>query len=366
MTLTISELARALDAELWGDGSIAVTGAGEPAAVGPVADGAARLALAMSPAYAGALKPGSAALIAQGMDPAALGLAAAVIVTRPRLAMAGLTRSFDAGPDIAPGIHPAAIVAPGAEIGAGAAIGPFTVIGAGARIGARARIASHVSIGAGSVIGTDALIHAGVRIAMRVTAGERLIVQPGAVIGSDGFSFVTAEESGVERARRSLGDRGGIAEQHWLRIHSLGGVVIGDDVEIGANTTIDAGTIRATAIGSGTKLDNLVHVGHNVQVGRDALLCGQVGIAGSSRIGDRVVLAGQCGVSDNIFVGDDVVAGGGSKIYTNVPAGRVVLGAPATRMDSQIEIQKAWRRLPRLFTQVAELQKTVTRLLDKG
>ena len=365
MTITMSDLAQSLGGRLWGDGSVRVTGAAEPAEAGAVTGGAARVAMAMAPKYAETLAPGAAALIAEGMDPAAFGLAAAVIVPRPRLAMAGLTSALDRSAEMAPGIHPTAVIDPGAEIGEGAAIGPFVVIAAGVRLGARARIAAHVSIGRDSRIGDDALIHAGARIAHGVTAGDRLIVQPNAVIGSDGFSFVTPEISGVEEIRQTLGTRGEVRDQHWVRIHSLGGVSIGDDVEIGSGATIDRGTIRATSVGSGSKLDNMVHVGHNVIVGRDCLLCGQVGIAGSSRIGDRVVLAGQCGVSDNIFVGDDVIAGGASKIFTNVPAGRVILGSPATRMETQVEINKAQRRLPRMAAQLAELQKNVTRLLQK-
>lgn len=365
MTITLAELARALDARLWGDGSLRITGAAEPAQAGAASGGRAVIAMAMAPQYAAALSPGAAALIADGMDPQALGLAGAVIVARPRLAMAGLTRALDPGPEIAPGIHPTAVIDPSAEIGEGAAIGPFVVIGPRVRLGARARIAAHVSIGAGSVLGDDALLHAGVRIAHGVTAGDRLIVQPGAAIGGDGFSFVTPEVSGIEEIRHTLGRREQIRDQHWVRIHSLGGVILGDDVEIGANATIDRGTVRATSIGSGTKIDNLVQLGHNVQVGRDCLLCGLVGVAGSARIGDRVVLAGQCGVSDNIFIGDDVIAGGASKIFTNVPAGRVILGSPATRMETQVEINKAMRRLPRLVAQLAELQKAVARLTQK-
>src|SRR5690606_27493620 len=111
-----------------------------------------------------------------------------------------------------------------------------------------------------------------------------------------------------------------------------------------------------TTIGRGTKLDNLVHVGHNVQIGEDSLICGQVGIAGSSKIGSRVVLAGQCGVSDNIFVGDDVICGGGTKIFTNAPAGRVLLGYPAVKMETHVDIQKYLRRLPRLAARVAALE----------
>lgn len=365
MAVTLAELARALDARLWGDGSLTITGAAEPAQAGAASDGRAVVAMAMAPQYAAALAPGAAALISEGMDPEALGLAGAVIVARPRLAMAGLTRALDPGPELAPGIHPSAVIDPSAEIGEGAAIGPFVVIGPRVRIGARARIASHVSIGADSGVGEDALLHAGARIAHGVTAGARLILQSGAAIGGDGFSFVTPEVSGIEEIRHTLGHRGDVRDQHWVRIHSLGGVTLGDDVEVGANATIDRGTIRATSVGSGTKIDNLVQIGHNVQVGRDCLLCGLVGIAGSVRIGDRVVLAGQCGVSDNIFIGDDVIAGGASKIFTNVPAGRVILGSPAVRMETQVEINKAIRRLPRMAAQFAELQKTVTRLLQK-
>jgi UDP-3-O-[3-hydroxymyristoyl] glucosamine N-acyltransferase len=163
----------------------------------------------------------------------------------------------------------------------------------------------------------------------------------------------------VEEIRETLGSRAEIRGQSWTRIHSLGAVTIGDDVEIGANCCIDRGTIRDTQIGSGTKLDNLVHVGHNVEIGRDCLLCGQVGIAGSARIGDRVVMGGQCGVNDNIFVGNDVIAGGATKIFTNAPAGRVLLGYPAVKMETHVEMQKSLRRLPRLAARVAALEKGV-------
>ncbi|MGR3199699.1 MAG: UDP-3-O-(3-hydroxymyristoyl)glucosamine N-acyltransferase, partial [Paracoccus sp. (in: a-proteobacteria)] len=231
--------------------------------------------------------------------------------------------------------------------------------------GFRARIGAHVSIGRNARIGDDALIHPGARIGHDVVAGDRLIIQPGAVIGGDGFSFVTPEESGIEEIRRTLGARADIRQQHWTRIHSLGTVELGDDVEIGANATIDRGTIRATRVGSGTKIDNRVMLGHNVTVGKDCLLCSQVGIAGSSTVGDRVVLAGKVGVSDNISIGDDVIAGGAAKIFTRVPAGRVILGNPAVKMETQLEIQKAMRRLPRFAQQLSKLQETVTRLLEK-
>ncbi len=368
MRLTIAEIARALGAEPWGDAGAEVTGAAEPGAAGPT-----ELALAMAPKYAENLRPGALALLAPGMDPAAHGLRAAIVVPRPRLAMAGLTRAFDPDPAIAPGIHPSAVIDPDAQIGEGAAIGPFVSIGAGVRIGPRARIGAGASIGHGTRIGADVLIGPRVAILHNVAIGERAILHAGSVIGADGFSFVTETTSGVEEIRESLGQRGEAAAApeateagpHWHRIHSLGGVKIGDDVEIGANATVDAGTIRATRVGSGTKIDNLVHVGHNVIVGRDCLLCGQAGIAGSTRIGDRVVLGGQCGVSDNIFVGDDVIAGGATKIYSNVPAGRVILGPAGLKMETELEARRNIRRLPRMVAQLAEMRDTLARLTRK-
>lgn len=365
-SVTIGELALALDARSWGDQSLLVTGAAEPDSTEPVGPEGGLVAMAMSPKYAGALKPGCMAILADGMDPEAYGLKAAIFAPRPRLLMAGLTRAFDPGLDVAPGIHPSAVVDSTAEIAEDVAIGPLVVIGANVRIGRGSQIASHVSIGRDSVLGQDCVIHPGARIAHGVRAGDRLIMQPGSSIGGDGFSFVTPEESGIEEIRRTLGARDDINAQHWTRIHSLGGVEIGDDVELGANSTIDRGTIRATRVGSGTKIDNLVQIGHNVEIGADCLLCGLVGVAGSSRIGDRVVLAGQVGVSDNIVIGDDVIAGGATKIFSRVPAGRVILGHPAVKMETQMEIQKAMRRLPRFAQQLSQLQETVTRLLEKG
>ncbi|MDZ7909376.1 MAG: UDP-3-O-(3-hydroxymyristoyl)glucosamine N-acyltransferase [Gemmobacter sp.] len=359
MAHTIREIATALGAEAAGNVDIVIRRAAEPQAAGPE-----DLALAMDPKYAEGLAAGGAraAVVWPGADWQALGLEAVIFAPRSRLAMAGLSRMMDPGPQIAPGLHPMAVVDSTAEIGAGAAIGPFVVIGAGVRIGPGARIASHVSIAEGATIGADALILQGARIGPGVTIGDRFICQPGASIGGDGFSFVTPQQSGVEEIRTTLGQREEIRQQSWTRIHSLGSVTLGDDVEVGANATIDRGTIRDTSVGSGTKIDNLVQLGHNVQVGRDCLLCGQVGVAGSTRIGNRVVLAGQVGVSDNIFIGDDVIAGGGTKIFSNVPAGRTILGNPAVKMETQMEINKALRRLPRLAATVAELQKLVSKL----
>ncbi|WP_406870386.1 UDP-3-O-(3-hydroxymyristoyl)glucosamine N-acyltransferase [Thioclava sp. 'Guangxiensis'] len=361
MAHRVDAIAQALGARFEGDGTLTVSGASEPSSAK-----AGQIALAMDPKYAAGLAKGEArvAMLWEDADFSAFDLDAAIFVPRPRLAMAGLSKVFDPGPEIAPGIHPSAVIDPSAEIGEGAAIGPFTYIGRGVKIGAQARISAQVFIAEGVQIGDDALIHSGARIMSYVRIGDRFICNPNAVLGGDGFSFVTPEKSGVEEIRNTVGKREEIHAQHWTRIHSLGTVIIGDDVEIGANATVDRGTVRATKIGNGTKLDNLVCVGHNVQIGDDCMMCGQVGIAGSVKIGNRVVLGGQTGVSDNIFIGDDVIAGGSTKIFTNAPAGRVLLGSPAVKMETQVEIQKSIRRLPRLFAQFADLRKTVAELRD--
>ena len=143
-------------------------------------------------------------------------------------------------------------------------------------------------------------------------------------------------------------------DPRWHRIHSLGGVEIGDEVEVGANSCVDAGTIRATRVGEGTKIDSLVQVGHNVVVGAHCLLCAQAGVAGSTVIGDRVVVGGKAGVADNLKVGHDVVLGGGTIVLSNVPAGRVMMGYPAVKMQSHIEGYKALRRLPRLIRDLSK------------
>ena len=356
MSHTVAEIAKALNAKVFGDGSIEITGASEPANAT-----ATDLAMAMDPKYADDLAAGDAqaAVLWDGADWQALELKAAIVVPRPRYAMSGLTALLDTGPEIPAGIHPAAHVDPTASIGEGAAVGAFVYIGPRASVGRNARIANHASIAEDAVIGDDALIHAGVRICAGVRIGDRFIAQPGAVIGADGFSYVTPERSRVEEARETLGREVTAVDASWTRIHSLGSVEIGDDVEIGANSCVDRGTIRSTKVGNRTKIDNIVQVGHNCEIGEDTLICGMAGVAGSTRIGNRVVLAGKVGVNDNIFVGDDVVAGGGSKIVSNVPAGRVIMGYPAMKMDQFFEASRNLRRLPRIIEDVKALKKAV-------
>jgi UDP-3-O-[3-hydroxymyristoyl] glucosamine N-acyltransferase len=360
MIFTIEEIAIALGLKAEGNFALSVTGLAEPRDAGPD-----QMAMATRPEYAEALAGGRAraALLWAGADWRALGLEAAILPARPRFAMSGLTAMMDRGPGYALGVHPGAVVDSSAVLGEGVSVGPLAVIEAGACIGAGTVIGPQAYVGADVVIGADSLIHAGVRIMARVNIGARFIAQPGAIIGGDGFSFVTPEVSGVEKARASLGGEGADQAQAWARIASLGAVAIGDDVEIGAGSTIDKGTIRDTRIGDGTKIDNLVQIGHNVVLGRDCLICAHVAIAGSTVVGDGVVMAGKVGVSDNLRIGDRAILGGATIVLSNVPAGRVMLGYPAMKMETHVEAYKGLRRLPRLFRDVADLKKAVSKSL---
>ncbi|APX24775.1 MAG: UDP-3-O-(3-hydroxymyristoyl)glucosamine N-acyltransferase [Rhodobacteraceae bacterium] len=358
MPYSIFDIATALGLEAQGDTDLEVSGVNEPALAA-----SDELALAMKPEFAAQIADGQAqaAMLWQGADWQALGLRAALLAPRPRHALSGLSAMMDPGPGYGGGIHQSAIVDPSARLGEGVSIGPFSIVGAGAEIGAGTIIGPQCHVGWQSRVGAGSLLHTGVRIGARVTIGARFIAQPGAVVGGDGFSFVTPEPSGVEQVRETLGRENDAEAQSWARIHSLGGVTIADDVELGANACIDRGTVRDTVVGEGTKIDNLVQVGHNVVIGRNCLLCGQVGIAGSTVLGDNVVLGGQTGVVDNIRVGDRVITGAGTMLMANVPAGRAMLGYPATKMDAHVESYKAIRRLPRLFREVAALKKAVSK-----
>ncbi|MCP4819250.1 MAG: UDP-3-O-(3-hydroxymyristoyl)glucosamine N-acyltransferase [Shimia sp.] len=358
MSYTVIEIANALDAEAFGNTDLVVERVSEPASAG-----ANDLALLTNPKFAAGLAEGQAkvAVLWPGADWQEMGLEAAIIPTRGRYAMSGLTAMMDPGQHFADGIHPSAQIDPTAEVGEGVSIAHFAVIGPRAKIGANTVIGPFCHIGADSSLGADSYLRDHVSIGARVTIGVRFRAQPGARIGADGMSFVTPEQSGVEKARDSLGDQGDVKSQHWARIHSLGAVTIGDDVEIGANSCVDYGTVRDTQIGNGSKIDNLVHIAHNVTVGNDCLFAAMVGVAGSTTIGNNVVFGGQVGVTDNTTVGDNVIAGGGTKILSKVPAGQVILGYPAVKMETNLDMYKSLRRLPRLIKQVAELQKSVSK-----
>ena len=313
-----------------------------------------------------ALAPALVALLPKTVAEAAIIPAGAVVppgavrgwisVGQPRRAMVDITGVFAQPPEAPLGVHPQACIGEGVEIGAGVSIGPFVHIGSGARIGSGSRILSHATVGEGAVLGDGALIHPGVRIGPRVVAGHRLIVHANAVIGADGFSFVTPQPGSVEAAR----DSGVVDEQrrnHTIeRVSSVGTVILGDDVEIGALATIDRATLGATRIGDGTKIDNLVLVGHNVVIGQNCMLCGQVGLAGSVRLGDRVVLAGKVGVADHVMIGDDVVCSGGTMVGTNVAPRTVLMGVPGVPREEFLRQYRFIRRLGSLFAEVAGMR----------
>ena len=353
--VSVAELAEALDARFEGDGAARIAAPVHPSrAAEPGA-----LVIATAPAYAQKL-PGSGArlaVLAEGTQMAGLGLDAAIFVGRPRYALAGVTAAFAPPVSVEPGVHPTAFVETGAMLGEDVAIGPFCHVGARAEIGAGTRLLGHVTVGADARIGAGSLIHAGVRIGERCTIGERAILHPNAVIGSDGFSFVTPDLGAVEAAKAGGSGTSEVSNTALARIHSLAAVTLGDDVEVGANTAIDRGTLQDTAIGSGTKIDNLVQVGHNVGIGETCMICGQVGIAGSARIGDRVVLGGQSGVADHATIGSDVLLAAASTISGRVPDRSIVMGNPGVKRDEAIRTHMALRRLPRLAEQVAALAK---------
>lgn len=312
MRKTIQEIATALGAQAFGAVDLSVTGLAEPQSA--TADD---LALAMSPRFGQALSQGAAhaAVLWDGADWQGMGLKAAIIVPRPRGAMAGLTRLMaKSGAD--PAVSKHVVIDPTAKIGKDVSIGPFSSIGANVQIGDGSQIAAHVTLADDVIIGAGCILH------------------PGVVIGADGFSFVTSAPSNVEIGRKTLGKSPFVApaDPAQYKIYSLGGVVVGDDVEIGANSTVDAGTIRPTQIGSGTKIDNLVQVGHNVIIGDHCLLCAQTAVAGSAQIGNRVVLGGKSGVGDNLTVGSDTVVGGAAIVLSNVPEGSFMMGYPAQQM----------------------------------
>jgi UDP-3-O-[3-hydroxymyristoyl] glucosamine N-acyltransferase len=354
MSHTIAEIAHATGLTAVGDTSLQITRPAEPGLAG-----AGDLALAMSAEYEAALStsPARAAILREGADWQALDLKAALFAPRVRVALAGISEMFAPLPDLEAGIHPSAVIHPTARIGEDAWIGPFSVIGANARIGADARIMAHVTIGREAILGSRALLHPGVRIGARVRIGTGFLAQPNACIGADGFSFVTPKPGAVESARATGGVADDALNTSLRRIHSLGSIEIGDDVEIGAGTMIDRGTVSDTTIGNGTKIDNLVQIGHNVRIGRTCLICGQVGIAGSTEIGDRVVMGGKSGVSDHLKIGSDSVIAGGCLVGASVPPQSVMIGAPALPREAFNSQLLALRRLPRLIEQIRELRQ---------
>jgi len=265
----------------------------------------------------------------------------------PHLSFAQALRLFASDPPRPAGIDPRAFVAPDATIGPGVAVGPFAVIAEGAVVGARSVVHAHAVIGPGARVGEDCLIHAHVSIRERVRIGDRVVIQDGAVIGSDGFGFVKQPDG------------------THLKIPQLADVVIEDDVEIGANATVDRPAVGETRIRAGSKIDNLVQIGHGVSIGRNVLLAAQVGIAGSSIVEDDVVLAGQVGVSGHLRIGRGAAATAQSGIPNSVEPGALVSGYPAIPNREWLKASAVFRQLPALKKRIAELETRIAELEEK-
>lgn len=355
---SLSDLATALGAALVGDGSIVVTTVAHPL----LAETADTLALATEEKAEQALAHTRAvsAVVAAGRETALAGLKGGIVVSRPRYALAQLLEIFAEPPVAEPGVHPSAIVHPTATIGAGVSIGPCCHIGPGARIGERTRVLSHVTVGADVTIGADGLIHPGARIGDRCVLGNRVILHPNVVIGSDGFGFVTPEKGSVEWARET--GRVEAVNVALVRVNSIGIVVIDDDVEIGAGACVDRATLGVTRIGRGTKIDNLVQIGHNCTIGENCLIAGTCGLSGSVTLGDRVSLGGGVGVSDHISIGDDAVIVARSGVATSVPARQVWGGYPAVPYRDATEQLFSARRVPRVLRDIEDLKQRLARL----
>ncbi len=246
---------------------------------------------------------------------------AALVVADPFAAWARVAALFHPLPPLRPGVHPTAVVGDGACLDPTAEIGPHAVIECGARIGPRCRIGPGAMIGAGVAIGADGRIGAHVSISHAVL-GDRVTVFPGARIGQDGFGFTPSA-------------------QGFVSTPQLGGVVIGDDVHIGANCTIDRGTLRNTEIGAGTRLDNLVQVGHNVRIGRCCAIAAQTGLSGTAEIGDFVMMGGQAGVADHVHVGSGARVSAQAGVMSEIPPRASVAGSPA-RPVREVFREIAW------------------------
>jgi len=339
----IKDIAAALKADLTGDGEITVEGINHPAAAG-----ARDLALALEESALSALGESAApaAIVMRGAETPAR-LRAVIAVDFPRYAMATLTRLFAGEPHKTTGIHPTAVIDPSAVIKDSVSIGPFVAIGPGARIGRATVILPHVTIAAHARIGAECLLHPGVRIGERVEIGDRVILHHNCSIGADGFSFAIPEPGSPPPP----------GDPRISRIASLGTVILGPDVEVGANSCIDRGTIEATSVGAGTKIDNLVMIAHNNQIGEGCLIAGRVGVSGSCRIGNRVILAGGVGIADHVTIGDDAVVLAGAQVGSSrIAPGAVVIGMPAMAKDKFFEQVRYMFRLKRLFADVAEIK----------
>ena len=294
VTMTLGQLAEALGATLKGPEALQITGLATLQEAGP-----GQLSFLANPQYRKYLDNCQAAAVLLKAAEAEGFAGNALIVADPYLAYARISHLFDPKPKAVAGIHPSAVVAEDAQVDASASIGPFAVIESGARIGANVSIGAHCFIGARCVVGEGGWLAPRVTLYHDVTIGKRVVIQSGAVIGGEGFGF--ANEKGI-----------------WRKIAQIGGVTLGDDVEIGVNTAVDRGALSDTRIGDGVKLDNQIQIAHNVQIGDHTAMAACVGISGSARIGKHCMLAGGVGLVGHIDICDNVFVSGMTMVTRSI------------------------------------------------
>lgn len=342
--MKLSEIAEKLNLRVEGDGETGISGVNTLEEAGPT-----DLTFLSNPRYTPKVKTTAAAAVILSEKTPADGISIPILrAPDAYLAFARALELFYAAPTLPPGIHPTAVIDPTATIGTDARVGACVVIGPDVRIGDRATIHPNTTIYAGAVIGDDCLIHSNCVVREFVVIGNRVILQNNVTVGSDGFGF----------AKRP--------DKSWHKIPQSGDVHLEDDVEIGAGTTLDRGSLGTTRVGRGSKLDNLVQIGHGSRVGEDTLLCAQVGLAGSCEIGDRVILAGQVGVVGHLKVGDDVIVTAQSGVPNDVEPGRQVAGSPAYDHRQWLKVTAIQQRLPELVKTIRDLERRLARLEQAG
>jgi UDP-3-O-[3-hydroxymyristoyl] glucosamine N-acyltransferase len=334
---TLGELAHVLEATLDGDAARVVTGVAPLDAAGPE-----HVSFLIDSRYASAAKASRAGAFLAGPD--AAGLPGPVLrAAKPQLALIRLLTLFHPPAPVAPGIDPTASVAPDARIDPTVTVGPLAVIESGAVLGPRVRVQAHVFVGTRAEVGADSVLHPRVVLCAGVKLGRRVIVHPGAVIGADGFGYIFDGE-----AHRKL--------------PQVGGVRIEDDVEIGANTAIDRAMLGDTVVRRGTKIDNLVQIAHNVEIGEGSIIVAQVGISGSCRIGRGVILAGQVGVADHLSVGDGAIVLAQAGLARNVGPGEKLWGTPARPVFQAKRLFTLTEQLPDILRRLRAAEQRLQRL----
>lgn len=346
--MKLGEIANRLNCRLEGDAAIEITGV-----AGIEAAEAGHLTFLANPRYRRAVETTRASAVLVANDFALKRRAgspplAALRSANPYLDFARAIEMFYAPPRYAPGVHPTAVVAASARIGPGAHIGPYCFVAEDVQIGRNGVLHSFVAIYRGARIGDDFFAHAHAVVRERCQIGHRVVLQNGVVVGGDGFGFAKQ------------------ADGRWYKMLQSGIAVIEDDVEIQANACVDRATVGETRVRRGAKLDDLVLVGHASKVGEDALLCGQVGLAGSTVVGNRCVLAGQVGAAGHLTIGDGAVITSQSGVPNDVPPGAVHSGYPSIENKQWLKNIAALNRLPELQKTVRELAAKVARLKSRG